>query len=49
MVRPLRIKFAGALYHATVHGNAREDIYGDDADRKPLGSGLTIDITTLIF
>ena len=34
MVRPLRIEFAGALYHVTGRGNAREDIYGDDADRQ---------------
>ena len=34
MVRPLRIEFAGALYHVTAHGNAREDIYHDDIDRQ---------------
>ena len=34
MARPLRIEFAGALYHVTARGNAREDIYGDDADRQ---------------
>ena len=33
MARPLRIEFAGALYHVTARGNAREDIYGDDGDR----------------
>ncbi|SDX20202.1 hypothetical protein [Nitrosomonas communis] len=27
MARPLRIEFAGALYHVTVRGNAREDVY----------------------
>ena len=27
MARPLRIEFAGALYHVTARGNAREDIY----------------------
>ncbi len=27
MARPLRIKFAGALYHITARGNARQDIY----------------------
>ena len=34
MARPLRIEFAGALYHVTARGNARQDIYADDADRR---------------
>jgi len=34
MARPLRIEFAGALYHVTARGNARENIYRDDADRQ---------------
>lgn len=34
MARPLRIEFAGALYHLTARGNAREPIYQDDADRE---------------
>ena len=33
MARPLRIEFAGALYHLTSRGDRREDIYLDDADR----------------
>ncbi|MBZ2189928.1 transposase [Alcanivorax sp. JB21] len=33
MARPLRIEFAGALYHVTARGNARADIYNDSADR----------------
>ena len=33
MARPLRIEFAGALYHITSRGNAREDIYQNDSDR----------------
>ncbi|MGA9423350.1 MAG: transposase [Rhodanobacteraceae bacterium] len=33
MARPLRIEFAGALYHITSRGDRREDIYLDDADR----------------
>lgn len=33
MARPLRIEFAGGLYHVTSRGNRREDIYCDDADR----------------
>jgi len=33
MARPLRIEFAGALYHITSRGNAREDIYQVNSDR----------------
>lgn len=33
MARPLRIEFAGGLYHVTSRGNAREDIYCNDDDR----------------
>ena len=34
MARPLRLEFAGALYHITSRGDRREDIYRDDGDRK---------------
>jgi len=34
MVRPLRIEFAGALYHVTSRGDRRENIYDSDADRE---------------
>jgi REP element-mobilizing transposase RayT len=33
MARPLRLQFAGALYHITARGNGREDIYLSDDDR----------------
>ena len=33
MTRPLRIEFAGALYHVTSRGDRREAIYEDDSDR----------------
>lgn len=33
MSRPLRIEFAGALYHVTSRGDGQEDIYLDDGDR----------------
>lgn len=33
MARPLRIEFAGALYHITSRGDGREDIYLSDGDR----------------
>jgi len=31
---PLRIDYAGAVYHVTSRGNAREPIYRDDDDRQ---------------
>jgi len=34
MARPLRIEFAGALYHVTSRGDGQEDIYLDDNDRE---------------
>ncbi|HEX9983693.1 MAG TPA: transposase, partial [Thermoanaerobaculia bacterium] len=33
MARPLRLEFAGALYHITSRGNDQRDIYLDDDDR----------------
>ena len=34
MARPLRIEFAGALYHVTSRGNERHDIFFTDDDRR---------------
>ena len=34
MARPLRVEFAGALYHLTARGNARAEIFTDDEDRR---------------
>lgn len=34
MARPLRLEYAGALYHLTARGNARADIFVDDNDRR---------------
>lgn len=34
MSRPLRLRFAGALYHVTSSRDRREAIYEDDADRR---------------
>jgi putative transposase len=34
MARPLRLEFPGAVYHVTSRGNARQDIFLDDADRE---------------
>jgi REP-associated tyrosine transposase len=33
MARPLRIGYAGALYHVTSRGNERKPVYRDDRDR----------------
>lgn len=40
MARPLRLEFAGALYHITSRGDRREDIYEGDADRQAFLSVL---------
>jgi len=34
MARPLRIEFAGALYHVTARGDRQEPVYEDDEDRR---------------
>ncbi len=34
MARPLRLEFPGALYHITARGDAHEDIYRGDGDRR---------------
>ncbi len=34
MGRPLRIEYAGALYHITSRGNERKEIFLGDADRE---------------
>jgi REP element-mobilizing transposase RayT len=34
MARPLRLEYAGALYHVTARGDRREAIYLEDADRE---------------
>jgi len=33
MTRPLRLEFAGALYHLTARGDRQEPIFEDDQDR----------------
>lgn len=34
MARPIRLEFAGALYHVTSRGDRREDIYEGDSDHQ---------------
>ena len=33
MARPLRIEYPGAVYHITTRGNARQNVFVDEADR----------------
>ena len=40
MSRPLRVEFAGAVYHVTSRGDRREDIFADDVDRATLRAVL---------
>ncbi|MCP4406989.1 MAG: transposase [Gammaproteobacteria bacterium] len=40
MARPLRLEFAGALYHITSRGDRREGIFLDDEDRENWIDGL---------
>jgi putative transposase len=42
MTRPLRLEFAGALYHLTSRGNERRNIFRSDRDRKMFLSLLGI-------
>jgi len=37
MPRKLRVQFPGAIYHVTIRGNGREDIFADDHDRGRAG------------
>jgi putative transposase len=41
MARPLRLEFAGAIYHLTSRGNARQKVFFTDADRELFLSTLT--------
>ena len=34
MARPLRIEYAGAVYHVVCRGNNRQNVFKDDRDRK---------------
>ncbi len=45
MARPLRLEFSGALYHITSRGNARENIFLDQTDRKIFLSILSDTVT----
>ena len=34
MPRPVRVEFAGVVYHVTARGNERREFYRDDKDRR---------------
>ena len=40
MAGRLRVQYPDAIHHVTARGNARQDIVGDDADRRRLLAGL---------
>ena len=42
MARPLKLEFAGAVYHVTSRGDGREDIYLDDDDRQDWMAELSL-------
>jgi putative transposase len=41
MARPLRVEFAGAVYHVMARGNERKAIYRDDNDRRRFLDAVT--------
>lgn len=45
MAGPLRIEFAGVLYHATSRDDRREPIFEDDEDRLMFLATLAFEIT----
>jgi REP element-mobilizing transposase RayT len=46
MARALRLAYAGAFYHVTCRGNARQPIFRDDHDRQAFVSRLGISLET---
>ena len=46
MPRLLRIEYAGAIYHITIRGNARADIFRDDGDRRRFLKRLSESVDT---
>ena len=47
MARPLRLAFAHGLYHVTLRGDGREDIYRDDADQELFLDVLSVTVDRL--
>ncbi len=44
MARNLRVEFSGAIYHVTIRGNAREDIFRDQRDTERFLERLALSI-----
>ena len=49
MARPLRIEFAGAIYHAMSRGNARQKIFRDERDYGRFFEGLEATVDKFRF
>ena len=49
MARPLRIQYAGAIYHAMSRGNARQRIFRDDRDDGRFLAGLEVTVEKFAF
>ena len=47
MARPLRVEYPGALYHVTSRGNARQEVFWDDVDRRMFLEVLSLVIERL--
>jgi hypothetical protein len=48
MARPLRLEFAGALYHVTSRGDKRKDIYFDEDIEKYGWKYLAVSVSVSI-
>jgi putative transposase len=46
MARALRVAYAGAVYHVTCRGNARQPIFRDEHDRQDFVSRLGVSFET---
>jgi putative transposase len=40
MARPLRIQYAGAIYHTMARGNGRQQLFHEDDDYRRMTDGL---------
>ena len=48
MARPIRVEFAGVVYHVTARGNERRRIFRDDRDRHRFLETLAEALTQLV-
>jgi hypothetical protein len=49
MSRPLRIEYAGAVYHITSRGNEKKTVFEDDADGTPEIPGGRANATVIVL